>query len=300
MFSFLPGPILLVVSGGFFALNTVFWCVCLYVIAVIRLLLPFTPVRRWCQRQMTKIAELWIDGNDLNMRLTQKIVWKIELPENLSLAHSYLVVANHRSWVDIVALQHVFNRRIPFLRFFLKHQLIYVPFLGLAWWALDFPFMRRHSKEYLMKYPERRGQDMAATRKACERFRDAPISVLNFLEGTRFTPAKHARQESPYKHLLHPKAGGVAFVLEALGEQFDSLLDVTISYPGETPTMIDLFSGRLREIVVRVRRRPIESVLCGGNYQEDRDSRVRVQSWVRDLWLEKDKELDTEIGRQAR
>ena len=58
----------------------------------------------------------------------------------------YLVLANHQSWVDIPVLQRVFNRRIPLLRFFLKRQLFWVPVLGLAWWALDFPFMRRSTR----------------------------------------------------------------------------------------------------------------------------------------------------------
>jgi hypothetical protein len=50
---------------------------------------------------------------------------------------------------------------------------------------------------------------------------------MNFVEGTRFTPAKHAAQQSPYKHLLKPKAGGLALALHVLGDRFDSLLDVT-------------------------------------------------------------------------
>ncbi len=55
----------------------------------------------------------------------------------------YLVSSNHQSWVDILVLQRIFHGRIPFLKFFLKQELIWVPVIGLAWWALDFPFMKR-------------------------------------------------------------------------------------------------------------------------------------------------------------
>jgi 1-acyl-sn-glycerol-3-phosphate acyltransferase len=123
----------------------------------------------------------------------------------------YLVLSNHQSWVDILILQKVFNRRIPFMRFFLKQQLIWVPMLGLAWWALDFPFMQRHTKSQLQKRPELAGQDIAATRKACEKFLGKPVSIMIFPEGTRFTPAKHAQQQSPFQHLLKPKSGGMAY-----------------------------------------------------------------------------------------
>jgi len=33
--------------------------------------------------------------------------------------------------------------------FFIKKELMWVPFLNLAWWSLDFPFLERYSKEYL-------------------------------------------------------------------------------------------------------------------------------------------------------
>jgi 1-acyl-sn-glycerol-3-phosphate acyltransferase len=158
----------------------------------------------------------------------------------------YLVLANHQSWVDIVVLQTVLNRRIPFLRFFLKSELIWVPFLGLAWWALDFPFMKRYSRRTLARNPELAGKDIEATRRACEKFKGMPVSVMNFVEGTRFTAAKHGRQSPPYRHLLKPKAGGVAFVMDAMGSALHSVVDATIAYPAGIPTMLDLLSGASR------------------------------------------------------
>jgi 1-acyl-sn-glycerol-3-phosphate acyltransferase len=204
----------------------------------------------------------------------------------------YLVVSNHRSWVDILVLQATFNRRIPFLKFFLKRELIWVPLLGLAWWALDFPFMRRHSAEYLAKHPEKRGQDLAATQLACERFREIPTSVMNFVEGTRFTPAKHAASASPYRHLLAPRAGGVSFVLSAMGGMLHSMLDVTIAYAGRTPSFWDLCCGRIGHILVDVQRWPIEPWMSGGDYSDDPAFRERFQQWLRGIWADKDARLE--------
>ena len=105
----------------------------------------------------------WIGVNSAMIRLfTRGHDWRIDGVEHLRRDGRYLVLANHQSWVDIVVLQDVFNRRIPFLKFFLKQQLIWVPVLGLAWWALDFPFMRRYTREELERHPEWRGRDVEA------------------------------------------------------------------------------------------------------------------------------------------
>ncbi|MEI2783517.1 MAG: acetyltransferase [Candidatus Competibacter sp.] len=149
------------------------------------------------------------------------------------------------------------------MKFFIKQPLIWVPLLGGAWWALDFPFMKRHSAAYLVRHPEARDQDWTTARRMCERFRDTPTTILNFLEGTRFRPDKRARQRSPYRHLLRPKSGGLASVLEAMPERLHTLLDVTIVYPDDRSTFLDLFSGRIRRVIVRVRPLPIPAEAAG-------------------------------------
>ena len=211
--------------------------------------------------------------------------------ETLSLKDWYLVVANHQSWVDILVLQKIFNRKIPFLKFFLKKELIYVPVIGICWWALDFPFMKRYSAAFLAKHPELKGKDVETTRKACEKFRYKPVSVMNFLEGTRFTPEKHEKQQAPYAHLLKPKAGGISFVLNAMGEHLHKLLDVTIYYPKGSPSFWDYISGKVQDIRVRVRVLPIEPGWIGD--YEDPQYRQQFQQWVNQLWLDKDQQLAT-------
>jgi len=291
MLDFLPGPIKGIIASVFFVLNTIFWCSLLYPFAFMKVLIPLPGFRNWCTRVMIHIGENWITGNTLSMAIIHKIRWQVEGLEKLKFDRSYLVSANHQAWFDIVVLQHIFNKQIPFLRFFLKQQLIFVPLLGGAWWALDFPFMKRHSKSYLEKHPEKRGEDLATTRRACERFQGTRISVLNFLEGTRFTQAKHDQQKSPYKHLLKPKTGGIAFVMEAMGTQFHSFLDVTIYYPGKAQNMWAVFSGKLDEVKVKVEEIMIPPELLQGSYLEDPVFRDKMQKWVHELWLKKDRTL---------
>src|SRR5690606_2639059 len=237
--------------------------------ALLKLLLPVPPIQRALRTGMHWIAESWMAVNAFWMDSVQRTRWHVEGLEKVDMRHSWLVTSNHQSWADILVLQYQFNRRIPLLKFFLKQELIWVPVIGLCWWALEFPFMKRFSKEYLTKYPEKRGQDLATTRKACERYRSNPVSVFNFLEGTRFTPAKHAEQASPFRHLLKPKAGGIAFVIDAMGEQLSSFLNITIHYPDGNPSFWDLLTGRVRKIVMRVEQQPIPAQLLGRNYDED-------------------------------
>ncbi|MGH8054074.1 MAG: acyltransferase [Stenotrophomonas sp.] len=273
------------------ALNTVVHCLPLFVVALVKAVLPFQAVRRACNPLLTGLAESWIGVNSGMIRLFTRTRFDVRGLEGLDRDGHYLVLANHQSWVDILVLQKVFNRRIPLLRFFLKRSLFWVPMLGLAWWALDFPFMGRYTRKQIVKNPELGRRDMEVTRKACEKFSSMPVAVMNFVEGTRFTQEKHDGQSSPFKYLLKPKSGGVAFVLDAMGKGLHALLDVTIVYPKGIPSMIDLMANRLPEVKVLVRKLPIPAELMGGNYQDDRSYRAQFQQWMNSMWLQKDADI---------
>jgi 1-acyl-sn-glycerol-3-phosphate acyltransferase len=289
---FLPAPLRAVVAVALLVVNTLLWCGVLFALALLRLALPLRAVRRRLDPLLNAVAGAWIAGNSGWMRLTQGTAWDVAGVDGLTYHGWYLVTSNHQSAVDIFVLQHVFNRRIPLLKFFLKHQLIYVPVMGLAWWALDFPFMRRHPEAVLLKHPEKRLEDVEATRRACAKFALVPTSVMNFIEGTRFTPHKHAQQRSPYRHLLKPKAGGLAMAMGALGDRFDSMLDVTIVYPEGAPTFGEFLRGDVRRVIVRAARRPIPPEFCHGDYGADPKLRKHVQRWLLALWKRKDEQID--------
>ena len=263
------------------ALNTLFGVALMVPFALAKLLLPFTAVRHVTDRALNAIATGWIGVNNAWIVWVGNTSWDVQGIEGLDPRGWYLVSSNHQSWVDILVLQKIFNRRIPMLKFFLKKQLMWVPVIGLAWWALDFPFMQRRGGASS-------AQDLERARKACEKFRVVPTSVINFLEGTRFTRAKHDAQESPYEHLLKPKVGGIATALTTLGSQFHRLLDVTIVYPDGPPEFWTLLSGRLPRVTVRVQQREIPAELLAGDYGSDPTFRTRMQEWINGLWAEKD------------
>ncbi len=296
MLSFLPAPVIGVLNAILLGINTLFWCLLLYIPAVLKLIVPYKGFRVLCTRVIIWISESWVACNTGWMTLTQGTRWQVQGADELQRESWYLVLANHQSWVDIMAMQRVFNRKAPFLKFFLKQQLIWVPVIGLAWWGLDFPFMKRYSREYLIKHPEKRGEDLTATRIACEKFRYTPVSVMNFVEGTRFTPAKHARQKSPYARLLVPKAGGVAFVLDAMGDAIQTLVDVTIAYPGGAPTFWDFMCGRVKEIRMEIHTVAIPEHLKGRDYSTDAEHRRNVKDWLAVQWQAKDDRLATMLG----
>ena len=290
MLAFLPAFIRVPLVALLLALNVLVHVLPLFALTLLKLLVPLAAWRRRCSRLLVAIAESWIGVNNALFELFTRIRWQVDGLDGLRRDANYLVLANHQSWVDIPVLQKLLNRRVPFLRFFLKSQLIWVPLMGPAWWALDFPFMKRYSRETLAKHPELQGKDREATRRACEKFRQLPVSVMNFVEGTRFTPAKHDAQGSPYRHLLRPRAGGVAFVLDTMGEGLDAILEVAIVYPGGPCSMLDLVAGRLREVRVSFRQRAITPELRG-DYERDDAFRQRFQAWVNGLWREQDARL---------
>lgn len=288
MLHFLPAPLLWTLASLLMLLNILLWVPILLLVSIVKLLLPLKAVRLRIDPLLLRIAEAWIAGNSFWMRLTQKLDWDVSGLGALSPRQWYLVVCNHQSWVDILVLQHLLNRRIPLLKFFLKKELIWVPIMGLAWWALEFPFMRRHSEAYLKQHPQERGKDAATTRAACEKYALVPTSVMNFLEGTRCSPAKQQRQQSPYQHLLKPKAGGVTMALDAMGDKFGAVLDITIVYPDGRPTFTQFLRGQVKQVVVRVNTRAVPRAQPGLGQDPAQALRETCQQWVNQLWREKD------------
>jgi len=269
---------------------TLVLCLC----STAKWLAPTAASRDRVRAFLARIAEAWISINNAILSLYRRPHWDIELPQGLRRDGCYLVSCNHRSWVDILVLQRCFNRRLPLLRFFLKRSLIRVPFLGMAWWALDFPFMRRDSQSTLKRRPGLRGRDLENARKACEKFREIPVAMMNFPEGTRYSPAKRDRFGSPYEHLLTPRIGGMGQVLYALGDRLDALIDVTIVYPGRPhgaggPTFWELLTGRIPRVLARVKHLEIGKALRGRDFRADPGFRRDLELWMHQLWQDKDR-----------
>lgn len=289
MLSFLPPTLRGILASILLITNTLIWTPLLFTAAIFKLLLPFKAARKVTDFLVIRIAQSWISCNSGWMHLIQKLDYRVTGLEQLNHDGWYLVTSNHQSWSDITILQHIFNHKIPFFKFFLKQELIWVPIMGLNWWALEFPFMKRYSKEFLEKNPHLKGKDMETTRKACEKYKHNPVAIFNFLEGTRFTEAKHKRQNSPYKHLLKPKAGGAAFTLEAMDGLINKLVNITIVYEEGTP--MDYWSfmcGKVNKARIVVEEVIIPPELLEGDYTNDPEFRADFQDWISALWQEKD------------
>ena len=281
---------LLVLFG--LTLNTIVWFIPIFILAIVKLVLPVPSLRRMITRALMWFGGNWVNQNCYILAGGGALQWQVSGADELKLDGWYLIIANHQTWVDIVVLQTIFRGWIPFLKFFIKQQLIWFPFLGLAWWAMDMPFMKRHSKAYLMKHPEKRGKDLAATKKACEKFKDTPTSIINFIEGTRFSENKRDEQQSPYRNLLMPRAGGIAIALSSMGELFDAVLDVTLVYPNGIPSFWGMCCGDKVRLISDLRILPCDAKLVGGDYQSDRAYRLDVHQWMTGIWKKKDRRID--------
>lgn len=276
----------------FISLSTIILSLAMGVLAVFKRITPPGPVANAINRCLSFLGELWGSGNQFVLRFYRGMEWDIRLPENLDHEGRYLVLCNHQSWVDIMAMQFALNWRVPFLRFMLKQQLIWVPFLGLAWWSLDFPFLRRYSRQELLKNPALREKDLENAARACEKLRHIPVSMMSFPEGTRFTAAKQEQQKSRYRHLLMPRYGGIGQVLYSFGEALQTVLDITIFYPCGTPTFWQFISGQVPKICLHATLKPIDAHLRGVDFRQDPAAKRQLKTWLDELWAEKDQELE--------
>lgn len=291
MLQFLPSPVKGTLNCVALLTNTTILSTPIFALSALKLI----PNKSWqnaCSLGCIKIAEAWISINSILQEMTLGTQYHITGGDDLQYDGWYMVISNHQSWADILVLQHVFNHRMPFFKFFLKKELIYVPIIGLVWWALDYPFMRRYSKEFIAKHPELKGQDLEVTRKACEKFKYTPVSVMNFLEGTRFTQEKHQQQKSPYKHLLKPKSAGIAYAMSIMNGHINTLVDVTIHYSDGQSSFWDLMSGKVKNIYVDIQTKQIPDEFKLSDYENDAEFKTVFQAWISDIWQEKDLKLE--------
>ncbi len=281
---FIAGPVTIILI----IINTLFWSIPGYTMALVKFTLRSKKLQPVISSVLIRIVEGWLNGLMFIQDLTDNISWDIQGLDGLNRKERYFIICNHQSSTDVMVLLRVFHKRIPFIKFFLKRQLFWLPIFGTACWSLDFPYLMRYSKDYLRRHPEMKGKDLENIAAACERYKDQPLAILNFLEGTRFTTAKHKDRHSPYRYLLKPRAGGFATALYAMGGSIETMIDTTIIYPEKRLRFIDYVSGNISRIIVRIKIRDIPPNILHGDYRDDPDYRREFQTWVNDLWQEKD------------
>ncbi len=298
MLSFIPSIILFPIHFLLQVFNLGFWALLIIFLGLIKLVLPFNWVAKLLNPIMHGFMFCFGIISVRLIKLTNKVEWDLSIKGDLSKDNWYLMMPNHLSYLDIILLIDFAATRIPAPKFFLKKELIWLPFVGLGAWALDMPFMQRYSREFVEKNPHLKGKDIETTRKSCEKFQHTPTTVINFVEGSRFTEEKHRLKNSPYNNLLPPKAGGVAFTLAAMGELFTNILDVTILYPeNKDHPMMDMLSGKLNKVVVHVDVLPVSEEVIG-DYFSDNGFKQRFQGWLNGVWEQKDKLISQWVGQK--
>ena len=276
------------VSTGTITANSLLFSLPLWGMGAVKLLTG----NKLADKTVLKIANHWIHtNNQLINHVLPTIDFRIHLPNDLSAQGQYILISNHQSWVDTTVIQYISENRLPLTRFFTKYELLYIPVVGQAFYFLDFPMMKRYSKEAIAKNPALKHLDIIEAKRACKNLIDKPFTLLNFIEGTRYTPKKHALQQSPYPNLLKPKAGGIALALGALGNTVDGILDMTIVYPDGIPSYQDLWQGNIKRIGVDIRRVELPSglltQLTDGRFQTDDATKQAVYAWIDKLWQQK-------------
>jgi 1-acyl-sn-glycerol-3-phosphate acyltransferase len=272
--------------------HTLFLGVFLFIGILLRLLLPNVLSKRLADPIIVEVSLIWVGGILWWMRHVHRLNVDIEHDIDMSMNQWNLIVANHQSWLDIFVLFFATYRKLPVLKFFIKSQLFWIPIAGAAWWGMDYPFMSRYSRAYLKKHPEKAGKDLETTKKACEKFSVEPTTVVNFLEGTRFTTSKHKQQSSAYHHLLKPKAGGLAFTIQALGDKFGTVIDATIHYQYKAPSTWDMACGQVGSITLKLRQLDIPKQFSAMDYTNNPADKAEFQKWVADIWAVKDQKLE--------
>ena len=292
MLSFLPAPLLFVINFTLISVVTAILAIPVFVLAFVRLILPFGPVLSFVDRINQAVFYLWISNNAFLMWLTNRIKWDIQGADIEKIKGSCFIISNHVTWTDIVMLGQIYRGKIPITKFFLKHSLIYIPILGQACYSLGMPFLRRYSRNELLKNPKLKTKDIDATRKACQNLLQHPSTLVNFVEGTRFTPEKAKAQQSQYRHLMPPKAASLAIALGLIGPHIDCLLNTTLVYPGEHKGSIfmEMLCGRLKHVIARVEVMDKETINAHmvGDYLQDKQFKHTFTMYLRQLWQRKD------------
>ena len=203
-----------------------------------------------------------------------------------------LGLANHQSWADILLILSASNYMMPNIRFFMKKELSWIPFIYLANKNLNMPFVNRHSKKQITKNPNLRLQDYENTIKSCKRLKRAPSTIFSYAEGTRFTSEKHKEQNSSYKNLLEPKIGGLATALSALPES-KYLIDFTLVYKTDQRSAWAFLKGDMADVKILVKKFKIPESLKNKSYLDDNEYRIEFKNWIEDIWSQKDKSIES-------
>ena len=262
----------------------------LAIVNIPRAFIPLKSFKIFLARFSNQIGDITVYGLKLIMLLMHGNRIQIINETEYDLDKWYMAMSNHQSWADIFVLLVTANKRIPLLKFFMKKELWWIPFVFLANKTLNMPFVNRHSKKAIAKNPSLRTKDYENTLKSCKRFLRAPSTIFSYAEGTRFTEEKHRNQNSEYINLLQPKIGGMATALSAM-PNIDTLIDFSLVYKTKKRDAWSFLNGEMSDVKVYIKSYKIPDNLKGRNYSNDEAYREEFKKWVEKIWFEKDKKI---------
>ena len=263
----------------------------LAIINIPRAVIPLKSFKLFLAKISNKIGDLTVYGLKLIMLLMHGNNIQVINNEKYDMNKWYMAMSNHQSWADIFVLLTVANKKIPLLKFFMKKELWWIPFVFLANKTLNMPFVNRHSKKAIEKNPSLRTKDYENTLKSCKRFLRAPSTIFSYAEGTRFTSEKHKAQNSKYKNLLQPKIGGMATALSAMPE-IDTLINFSVVYKSKKRSAWSFLNGEMKDVKVFIKSYKIPENLKNRNYGSDHLYREEFKEWIDEIWDEKDRKID--------
>lgn len=259
---------------GAITTNLVLWIVPLVLLTLARALAPAPGFRTACTRTIDHIYRLAVHVDSFLLQRTLGIDIRIHGDRPVDSRQTCIVVSNHRSWFDILLLQHTITGQGPILKFLIKRELVWVPVVGWICLALDFPRLERGRRA------GGRERDLNSVVAATVGLRDSPGALVSFAEGTRFTRRKHQERGSDFRHLLNPRAGGLTVMLEELPDV--PVIDVTIIYSTDDISFWRCLAGELKSVDLILNA-------CHANDIAD------VREWLNERWRAKDELIERRV-----
>lgn len=264
----------------------------LLVLATLKLIVPHQGFKTFLYRLMLAIYVYAVKVDNILLQRLLGIRFDVNGLEGMDPTRNYLVISNHRSWADILVLQSLLIRGAPIIKFIVKSEIVFIPLVGLICWAYEYPFVKRQSLKDKSRKNDNRKRDLQTIDAQLAVLGKHPTTIINFLEGTRFSLVKSKKHNSPHRHLLKAKAGGLSYILKTFGSQIDTVLDFTLAYDAEEPVFWKFLGGACKQVKVDVRHISMETLLAKMGSQLDNISYEDVSNWLTSFWEEKDQKME--------
>jgi 1-acyl-sn-glycerol-3-phosphate acyltransferase len=272
--------------------NLTFWIIPVLVLVVFKWSVPISSVQTGIYGMMAWIYRIAVQMNGWILFKGLKIQLELTGINPTYTGDFFLAICNHQSWSDIFILQHLLNRKTPIMKFLVKKELIYLPVVGLICWAYDFPFLNRgkQTKKSFDKLNSK--NDSQTLNKSLAQFLRSSATIMNFAEGTRFSPLKAKRQNSPYQYLLKPKAGGLIAIYKMMGRELAAFLDFTIVYDAPRPNFWRFIGGRIPRVKVHLDTILSDEFRENLGLPDTNFSPDRAIEWINQRWGQKERIIE--------